>query len=208
MKSPRTKNVLERDGLTNQLKVKSRSRRARLEGLSDATMLSPTGRNDLLPQLEVEYRPISEIRASPRKLRKLDRAHIRAIANSIAELGFCAPILIGIDNEIVDGESRFEAAMLLGSDQIPCIRIQHLSKADLRILRLAMNRLGEKGQWNLDELKVELEELVVLDAPIELSGFTLDEIDHISLDDHPDAIELGPLAPEAGAVAIARLCDV
>ena len=28
---------------------------------------------------------------------------------------------------------------------------------DQRVLRLAINRLGEKGEWNLDELKIEFE---------------------------------------------------
>ncbi len=34
--------------------------------------------------------------------------------------------------------------------------------------------LGEKGEWNLDELKIEFEELSVADAPIEASGFALE----------------------------------
>jgi hypothetical protein len=41
--------------------------------------------------------------------------------------------------------------------------------------------LGEKGEWNLDELKIEFHELILADGPIEISGFTLDEIDQIVL---------------------------
>ena len=41
-----------------------------------------------------------------------------------------------------------------------------------RVLRLAVNRLAEKGEWNLDELKIEFEELILSDAPIEISGFS------------------------------------
>src|SRR5208337_4693548 len=59
----------------------------------------------------------------------------------------------------------------------PCVRIEHLSETEQRVLRLAVNRLGENGEWNLDELKIEFEELIVADAPIEASGFALDEID-------------------------------
>ncbi len=61
------------------------------------------------------------------------------------------------------------------------MRIEHLNDTERRVLRLAVNRLGEKGEWNLDELKIEFEELIVADAPIEASGFALDEIDHIVL---------------------------
>ena len=40
------------------------------------------------------------------------------------------------------------------------------------IRRLAVNRLAEKGQWDLDALKIEFEELILLDAPIEITGFS------------------------------------
>ncbi len=39
-----------------------------------------------------------------------------------------------------------------------------------RVLRLAINRMAEKGEWNVDELKLEFEELILTDAPLEVSG--------------------------------------
>jgi hypothetical protein len=83
-----------------------------------------------------------------------------------------------------------------------------LSDEEQRLLRLAANRPGEKGEWNLDELKIEFQELIFSDAPIEVSGFTPDEIDQIVHGDAGDVVEQGPLEPEAGAVAIARFGDV
>ena len=50
--------------------------------------------------------------------------------------------------------------------------------------------------------------MILNDAPIEVSGFSLDEIDQIVLGEAGDAVEQGPLAPEAGAVAVARPGDV
>jgi ParB-like chromosome segregation protein Spo0J len=70
-------------------------------------------------------------------------------------------------DRLIDGEARYEAARQLGLDWIPCVRIEHLSKDEQRVLRLAVNRLAEKGQWDLDALKIEFEELIVIDAPIE-----------------------------------------
>ena len=61
---------------------------------------------------------------------------------------------------------------------------------------------------DLDELKIEFEELILADAPIEISGFTLDEIDQIVLGEADDAVERGPLAPEPDAIAVARPGDV
>ena len=151
--------------------------------------------------------PLEDLRSPARKVRKLDPAHAREVATVISELGFCVPVLIGKNNVVIDGEVRIEAANLLGLGRAPCIRIDHLSDEEQRLLRLAVNRLGEKGEWNLDELKIEFQELILSDAPIEVSGFTLDEIDHIVLGDAAEAVELGPLEPEASAIAIARAGD-
>ena len=37
--------------------------------------------------------------------------------------------------------------------------------------------MGEKGSWDIAELEVEFKELIIAEAPIELSGFGSDEID-------------------------------
>ena len=42
---------------------------------------------------------------------------------------------------------------------------------------MALNRLGEKGSWHFDELKLELEELILEDVPIEIAGFSMLEVD-------------------------------
>jgi DNA modification methylase len=150
---------------------------------------------------------LDALRAPSRKLRVLDEAHVQEIARTISALGFCAPILIGKDNLVIDGHSRVEATRRLGLAQVPCIRVDHLSESEQKLLGLAVNRLGEKGRWDLDELKVEFEELTLAEALIEITGFTLDEIDQIVLNDRLSAIEAGPLAPSPGAVAVARPGD-
>jgi DNA modification methylase len=193
--------------LTDQLKVKSRQRREGLERLR-TTAPARAPRNDLLPYLELVQIPLEDLRMPSREVRKLDPAHVREVANTISTLGFCAPVIIGRDNAVIDGAVRVQAARQLGLDRVPCVRIEHLNETEKRVLRLAANRLGEKGEWNLDELKIEFEELILADAPIEVSGFTVDEIDQVILGEADDAIEQGPLAPEAGAVAVARIGDM
>jgi hypothetical protein len=100
-----------------------------------------------------------------------------------------------------------EAASLLSLDRIPCLHVGHLSATEQRLLRLAANRLTEKGQWDLEELRGEFQELILADAPIEIAGFGFDEIDQIMIGDEAEAVEQGPLAPVPGAVAGARLGD-
>jgi hypothetical protein len=151
-------------------------------------------RNDPLPNLDLVYVALEDLRMPSREIRKLDPAHVREVASAISTLGFCAPVLIGRDNAVIDGAVRVEAALQLGLRRVPCVRIEHLNETERRVLRLAANRLAEKGEWNLDELKIEFEALIVANAPIEVSGFTLDEIDHIVLDEADDAIEGAPRA--------------
>src|SRR3984957_5025147 len=194
--------------LTEQLKGKGRRRRESLKRVAASSSPALAPRNDLLPPLDLVYVLLEDLRMPAREVRKLDPAHVREVANSINTFGFCAPILVGKDNLVLDGAVRVQAARLLRLGRVPCIRIEYLSEKEERVLRLAANRLGEKGEWNLDDLKIEFEELILADAPIEISGFTLDEIDQIVLGEADDAFEEGPLAPETDAIAVARLGDV
>ena len=182
--------------LTSQLRRKSRRHRDRQERLATASTARPR-RNDILPRLELSDIPIADLRPSARKVRKLDPAHVREVASSISALGFCVPLLVGRDNEIIDGEVSYEAAKQLGLDRLPCVRIGHLSPEEQRVLRLAVNRLAEKGEWDLDALKIEFEELILFDAPIEITGFSPAEIDHVILGEAADGLEQGPLEPDS-----------
>ncbi len=71
-------------------------------------------RNDVLPLLELIQIDLAELRQPVRNVRQIDPTHTREVADSIAALGFCAPVLIGKDNKVLDGEIRVEAAKLLG----------------------------------------------------------------------------------------------
>jgi DNA modification methylase len=191
--------------LGDQLRRKSRNRRESQERMALASP-AQRRRNDMLPLLELSYIPLGELRPSARKLRNLDPAHVREVASSISLLGFCDPLLVGRGNELIDGEARYEAAKQLGLDRVPCIRIDHLSVEEQRVLRLAANRLAEKGQWDLEALKIEFEELIVLDAPIEITGFSPAEIDHVILGD-AERLEQGPLEPDP-ATSVAKMGDM
>jgi len=200
--------IIDVNAFTEQLKAKNRRRRDSQADIKSAMAMRHPARNDLAPSLALIDLPIDALRFPSRKVRATDEAHVQEIARAIASLGFCAPILIGKDNVVLDGQSRIEATRRLGFVQIPCIRVEHLTQNEQRLLSLAVNRLGEKGRWDLGELKIEFEELILAEAPIEITGFALDEIDQIVLGDEPSAIETGPLAPAVGATAVARSGDV
>src|ERR1700674_780615 len=199
---------LRRDSLREALKAKGRSRREAAARHAEAEKGTRPRRNDILPLLQIEAYPVDALKSHVRKLRKSDPAHVREIANSINTLGFNVPLLIGKDNIVVDGDSRLEAAKLLGLSSVPCIRVDHLNETEQRLLRLAVNRLGEKGVWDVGELEAEFKELIIADVPIEISGFGSDEIDQVVIGGNEDGYEAGDLVPLPGATAIARVNDL
>jgi hypothetical protein len=202
------KDGLRRDSSRQGLKAKGRSRRKAVVRNAEAEKASGRSRrNDILPSLQIEPCPVDALKLHVRKLRKNERLHVREIANAISTLGFNVPLLIGKNNVVIDGGSRLEAAKLLDLASVPCIRVDHLDETEQRLLRLAVNRLGEKGFWDLGELEAEFKELIIADAPIEISGFGADEVEQLISAGDEDGPKTVALAPSTGP-AIARLGDL
>lgn len=194
--------------LQNAFKAKSRRRRKQVEALAAASPIPHCIRNDLVPKLTLVECAPADLVIPALNIRKIEAAHLREVATAISSLGYCDPVLIDEHNTVLDGAVRVEAAKLLALTQIPCIRVDHLTVSERRLVRMALNRLSEKGSWDLETLKLELEELVLEDAPITITGFSLPEIDQIILGDELPAVETGPLAPEPDAKPIVQVGDI
>lgn len=208
-KNQNNKSVSEPPSLHGVLKAKSGQRRG--EEFAALVTSSPAPRvirNDLLPKLALMDCPPADLVAPARNVRKIKAAHLHEVVSAISRLGFFDPVLIDERNRVLDGVVRVEAAKLLGLTYIPCIQADHLTAAERRLLRIALNRLSEKGSWDFDELKIELEELVVENAPIEITGFSMPEIDQIIIGDEATAVEPGPLAPEPHTKPIVQVGDI
>ena len=188
------------------LAAKGRKRRDDLAGLQAAG--KGPSRNDLMPKLELVQVPIGDLVLPARNVRGLDPGHVRRVMQAMSRAGFLDPVLIDENANVLDGVIRVEAAHQLGLAEIPCIVAAHLTPVEKRTVRLALNRLAEKGTWSLLDLKAELLELVDADVEIEDTAFTIAEFDHITLDEDIEPVERGPLAPEAGAIAISRPGDI
>src|SRR5712671_1008866 len=209
MSNDHRKTLLSDTSLKNTLRAKSRHRREQLTGLAAASSAAAHPlRNDVLPKLELVELAPGDLVLLTRKLRKNEAAHIGGVATAISSLGFCDPVLIDQHNGVLDGMIRVEAAKLLGLPYVPCIRANYLTASEGRLVRLALNRLGEKGSWDFDELKIELEELILDSAPIEITGFSMLEVDQIVIGEEPAAVETGPLTPDPDATPVAQRGDV
>ena len=60
--------------------------------------------------MDIEQLAVSALRPYPKNARTHSRKQIRQIAKSIERFGFCNPVLIDDDNQIIAGHGRVEAA--------------------------------------------------------------------------------------------------
>lgn len=120
-------------------------------------------RNDPAPDVwmpeRVELLPLDEIKLPNRTLRRHKKKQIKKLTEAIERNGFLIPLVIDVNNRIVAGVARFEAARILALPHVPCIRVTHLSEEQLRVFRIFDNRIAEDAEWDEVELSRELIEL-------------------------------------------------
>lgn len=145
----------------------------------------PNDPNDGLG-LEIVYRASGDLTPPERRLRKVSKRQDAAIRAGIANFGMLNPILINGGGQIICGEARWRAAIDLGLEQVPTITATHLSEAQLRLYRVAEERVVELSEWDEGALRLEFQELAELDLSfdlnLELSGFATSEIDDLLIE--------------------------
>lgn len=80
---------------------------------------------------------------------------------------------------IIAGHGRVLAARKLGLQEVPCIRLGHLSETQKRAYVIADNRIALNAGWDTEMLKVEFADLKEHEFDLELTGFELSEINEL-----------------------------
>jgi hypothetical protein len=70
------------------------------------------------------------------------------------------PVVIDSEFRVIAGWAVVQAAQRLELPQVPCIAVTGLGEAQLRALRLALNRLAEDSKWDKEAVKAELSEIL------------------------------------------------
>lgn len=109
------------------------------------------------------------------------KKQLRQIAFSIETFGFTNPVLIDERGVILAGHGRVAAAKSLGLTEVPCLRLDHMTREQKRAYVIADNRLAENAGWDRDLLAIELGVLAEADLDFDLVviGFDAGEIDLI-----------------------------
>lgn len=142
---------------------------------------------------------VGTLKEAKRRVRSHPGWKRQKLEESIQQYGILDPITINSAGVIVDGHLRWEIARKLGFLTIPVVRIEYLSDAELRGYAVAANKWPSVSNYDVDALRLELEEIRA-DVPtldLTLTGFTVGELDRIggnhaaNLYDDLDALDDG-----------------
>ena len=124
-----------------------------------------------------EYVRIDKLHPHHKNPRNNDHA-VDSIANSIKRFGFTSPIVANKDGTILAGHTRFKASKQIGLETVPVVYVD-LSPVDAELLMIADNKLGEKADWNTDQLSDLLTGLKEQGEDLDVLGFEDHELDEL-----------------------------
>lgn len=132
-------------------------------------------------KLQVRYLPVEKIKRYEGNPRLHSPKQVAQIRKSIESFGFLNPILLDENCEIIAGHGRLEAALQAGMKEVPTILLEHLTEVQKKAYRLADNKLTELGEWDVEKLQIEFQEIEMLSPEISLdiTGFETGELDNI-----------------------------
>jgi hypothetical protein len=111
---------------------------------------------------------IETLKPLGRETRKHPPAQIRKLQASIKQFGFVLPIVIDAASRVIGGWALALAAKNLGMVEVATVIITDLDEANLRMLRLALNRLSEDARWDVGGLRLEFSDIMEISGELDL----------------------------------------
>ena len=150
------------------------------------------------PALVVVYQLTNELKPDPRNARTHPKRQVEQLVRSIDSFGFTNPVLIDENDVLIAGHGRLRAAKQLGLAEVPTIALRGLSEARKKALQLADNKIALNAGWDLEILKLELDDIGTIDVDFDLSltGFSSGEIDVVLKPANDPDDEIIPAVPD------------
>lgn len=157
-----------------------------------------------------DYKRISLSSLIPyaRNSRTHSDAQVAQIASSIKEFGFTNPVLVDEQGGIIAGHGRVLAAQKLNYAEVPAIVLSHLTETQKRAYVIADNKLALNAGWDDEMLRLEFAELSEAGFDLELTGFSLEEIEGLNIEEIPEGLTDEDAVPEAPETPVSKLGDV
>lgn len=141
-------------------------------------------------ELKIEYLSTSELTPYDKNTRKHEKLDIDNIARSIEKYGMNDAIGIwGKNNVIVEGHGRLMACKKLGIEEVPVVRLDHLTDEQRREYAIAHNATAELSAWDINVLTEELEDLDLGDFDFDFNLLEDEEEPEIVEDEVPEIDE-------------------
>jgi DNA modification methylase len=125
----------------------------------------------------IERVDVSALTAFSGNPRTHSDAQVDQIAASIREFGWTNPILVDASGVIIAGHGRLAAASKLGLEQVPVIRLGHLSDAQRKALVIADNQLALNAGWDDAALSHLIQDLNAEAFDLDLLGFNSEDLE-------------------------------
>lgn len=131
-------------------------------------------------ELKIVKIEIDKIKEYENNAKEHPEWQVKQIAESISKFGFNDPIAINKDHVIIEGHGRYQAALILGMNKIPCIILDEMTEAEEKAYIITHNKLTMNTGFDLDKLAYELNSLK-FDEEIDLTitGFSKEEIEKL-----------------------------
>ena len=108
--------------------------------------------------MRIETKTLDAVHPYERNPRKNDDA-VDAVAESIKQCGYIAPIIVDEDGVILAGHTRYKALQKLGRTECEVVVKEGLTEEQKRKYRILDNKTAELASWDFDLLETELEGL-------------------------------------------------
>ena len=135
--------------------------------------------------MDIENIKIESLKPYKKNARVHPQKQVDILAKNIEKFGFTTPVLIDESNNIIAGHGRVLAMKQLNKKEVPCVRIEGLTKKEIATLRLADNQIASMGSFDMNLVMEELELLPT--ELLDLTGFDKDiEIDFAKIESNED----------------------
>ena len=156
--------------------------------------------------MEIIKLKIADLTPYENNAKEHPKKQIEEIKNSIKQFGFCDPVGIwGENNIIVEGHGRVLALQEMGETEVECIRLDHLTDDERKAYTLAHNKTTLSSDFDFDKLEAELKELAAADLDFSMAdfGFDLSEFEEekeIVEDEIPEVDEINEAQTQLGDI--------
>jgi ParB family chromosome partitioning protein len=145
-------------------------------------MKNKTSRTAATPaHLRLEQWPIDRPVPFEQNARVHSEEQLDQLANSIQEFGQTKPVIVDERDEVLAGHGTLASMVRRGHETVLVRVVRNLSDEQKRAYRIADNKIALNSAWDEDLLKIEMRELAALDFDLELIGFTIPEIESITV---------------------------